>query len=236
MFFITSDTHGRKHINKLFGLQSKYSLCAVDYIIICGDSGIIFDESNKPISIQLYESLNTNILFIDGNHDNYNLLNNYPVRTWNGGKIHEITPRILHLMRGQVFNICGKSFFTLGGADCLEMETKTEGISWWKDEQITDKNIVESLQNLSAVNFTIDYVITHTCPSDFFPMINDYYVSNNLKVPANIRRKLGTHSSLKLNEIENNINYQKWFFGHLHKDIEIDLKRIALFEKIYVLQ
>lgn len=44
-------------------------------------------------------------LFVDGNHDCHPRLADYPVKEWNGGLVHEIRPHVLHLMRGQVFNI-----------------------------------------------------------------------------------------------------------------------------------
>ena len=40
-------------------------------------------------------------LFCDGNHDNFDLLSKHPVEEWNGGKVHRIRPKVLHLMRGQ---------------------------------------------------------------------------------------------------------------------------------------
>jgi hypothetical protein len=45
----------------------------------------------------------------------------FPVDEWHGGKVQYITPSILHLMRGQVFEIGGHSFFTMGGASCHDV-------------------------------------------------------------------------------------------------------------------
>ena len=44
------------------------------------------------------------------------MLNAFPVYEWQGGKIHRVRPHVLHLMREQVFEINGTSFFTMGGA------------------------------------------------------------------------------------------------------------------------
>lgn len=68
-------------------------------------------------------------LFVDGNHEIFDLLNAYPVENWHGGKIHRIAPSIIHLMRGQLFDIEGKSFFTMGGAESHDREFRTIGIS-----------------------------------------------------------------------------------------------------------
>jgi hypothetical protein len=55
-------------------------------------------------------------LFGSGNHENFDLLAEYPVEDWHGGKVQRIRPSVIHLMRGQVYSIQGKTFFTMGGA------------------------------------------------------------------------------------------------------------------------
>ena len=52
-----------------------------------------------------FSDLPVTVLFVDGNHENFDLLNAYPVEMWKGGKVHNIKPDIIHLMRGQVFEI-----------------------------------------------------------------------------------------------------------------------------------
>ena len=43
-------------------------------------------------------------------------LNSFPVTMWHGGKVHKVGNSVIHLMRGQVFRIAEKTFFTFGGA------------------------------------------------------------------------------------------------------------------------
>ena len=40
----------------------------------------------------------------------------YPVELWHGGRVQPIRPHVLHLMRGQVFELAGLTFLTKGGA------------------------------------------------------------------------------------------------------------------------
>lgn len=49
-------------------------------------------------------------------------LNEMPIEYWNGGKIHRVRPSVIHLMRGQVFNLQGKMFFTFGGASSHDIQ------------------------------------------------------------------------------------------------------------------
>jgi len=37
-------------------------------------------------------------------------------------------------MRGEVFQIEGKTFAVMGGADLIDKAMRREGKSWWKDE------------------------------------------------------------------------------------------------------
>ena len=59
---------------------------------------------------------------MDGNHENFDLLNAYPGKEWRGGRVHEVRPHVLHLMRGQVYVIDGLTWFTMGGAASHDIE------------------------------------------------------------------------------------------------------------------
>ena len=87
-----------------------------DYVIVTGDFGIWDKSKEQKYWLEWLSKKTFTVLFVDGNHENFDLLNSYPVKTWNGGKVHVIKDNILHLMRGQVFQIEGHSFFTFGGA------------------------------------------------------------------------------------------------------------------------
>ena len=112
--YVTGDTHGLLDTYKILKFQEKENkLDYDDYLIICGDAGIVWDNETLKDSIDYYENLGTNILFVDGNHENFDILNSFPISIWNGGKVHKISDRIFHLMRGQVFNIFGKTFLII---------------------------------------------------------------------------------------------------------------------------
>ena len=130
--FITGDTHGELEINKLGAKQFPIgvSLSKDDYVIICGDFGLIWDNGKTDnywlewLSVKPFT-----ILFIDGNHENFDLLESYPVKEWNGGKVHQIKDNIFHLMRGQIFTINNKTFFTMGGATSTDKDRR-KNICW----------------------------------------------------------------------------------------------------------
>lgn len=94
-------------------------------------------------------------LFVDGNHENFTRLYNYPVEEWHGGKVHKIRDSVLHLMRGEIFNIDNKKFFTFGGARSHDIQ---EGILNLDEEEMQNE-----IKNLEKVNYKVDYIISHCC-------------------------------------------------------------------------
>ena len=87
------------------------------------------EKKTLEANLKPYTELPFSVLFVDGNHENFDLLNSYPVEIWKGGKVHRVKPNITHLMRGQVFEIEGKTIFTFGGATSIDRDFRTEGMS-----------------------------------------------------------------------------------------------------------
>ena len=230
--FVCGDTHGIIDAKKLERLKAREQLNQDDYIIICGDGGIVWDKESLKSYIEFYESLNCKVLYIDGNHENFDMLNNYPVEEWNGGKVHKISEHIYHLLRGQVFDICGKKVLTIGGADSSDREYRKEHISWWSDERITYVDIEEAQHNLEKVNYKVDYVITHT-PST--KVLNDFIeilTQCGEAIPYYLEKKVvSTFCTDILDFVNKNVKYKKWFCGHLHID-EVIGKTQILYEEI----
>ena len=96
-----------------------------------GDVGVCWDGGKRDALLKRFP---VTTLFVDGNHENFTLLNDYPVTEWHGGNVHKIEPDIIHLMRGQVFEIEGKKIFTMGGAHSTDKMYRTERVSWWAEE------------------------------------------------------------------------------------------------------
>lgn len=103
MIYITSDTHGITDWEKLNTLnfpEQKFMNPDNDYVIITGDFGGVWGDEDDDYVQKFYNSRNFTTLFIDGNHENHDLLDKYPVEEWHGGKVHKISERVIHLMRG----------------------------------------------------------------------------------------------------------------------------------------
>lgn len=228
MIYITGDTHGVNDFFKL--LSTKLSkLTKEDYLIITGDCSVLFDVVQSPSIINLYSYLPYTVLFVDGNHENFNLLNSIPVSVWNGGKVHKISNSIYHLMRGQIYTIEGKKILAFGGALSFDKERRKEGLNWWKEEMPTEEEYQEALINLKKNNYTIDYVISHDCPTSW---IGGSKGSSKLMYEG----YLLSDSNYYLEKIAERIMFRQWFFGHYHVDVCLSPIATELFHKIINLE
>ena len=120
MIYLTGDTHAEfEHRFNMDNFPEQKEMTRDDYVIICGDFGGVWDvggeSKNEKHWLDWFESRSYTLLFVDGNHENFDRLNDYSVKEWHGGKIHEIRPHVLHLIRGEIFEIDGKEICTFVG-------------------------------------------------------------------------------------------------------------------------
>lgn len=223
-----SDTHGSIDIGKLKRFRHEHKkLTKNDYVIVCGDFGLLwnYESLDRCIGsntkdwcwaedeIRLFEWYNDcpwTTLFIDGNHSNFDRLKTYPITEWHGGRIQKISDSIIHLMRGEIYEIDGRSIFTMGGAMSTDRGTATgtelyDIHKWWWPEEIPSS--VEwnyAYDNLNKVNWKVDYIITHDAPATITMQTRLKYrvskVSSNLEI------------------IHTSTDFKHWFCGHLHMD------------------
>lgn len=210
MVFVTGDTHIPIDIKKLnttnFPLQKELS--RNDILIVLGDFGLLWKEDKEYLYWKKWlEAKQFTVAWLDGNHENFDWIDRLPVSEWNGGKVHQISDNIIHLMRGQVFRIQDKTFFVCGGATSTDKEHRTTGLSWWPQEDINFREIDEALDNLETADYTVDYVLTHTCPNSLVgPMFH---------IPT-----ITDPTAMFLNEVYRRTKFGRWFFGHWHEDRE----------------
>ena len=115
MVYITGDMHGE--LERLYDKEFR-KLKRGDVLIVCGDFGYIFDGSKTEKQVINFLAKRKFVTaFIEGTHDNLDTINRCRQTVWKGGKVHRIKGNLFHLMRGQIFEIEGKSFFTFGGGE-----------------------------------------------------------------------------------------------------------------------
>ncbi|GHV82511.1 hypothetical protein AGMMS49991_10690 [Spirochaetia bacterium] len=207
MIYITGDTHGGIDMEKLNkeNFPEQHRLTKQDYLIVAGDFGFIWQDNKEQRQwLELFKELNYTTLFIDGNHENFEQLNSFPVETWMGGKIHRIHDSILHLMRGQVFTIDDKTIFTFGGGTSIDRMFRRAYISWWPEEMPSAAEYRVGLDNLEAHNWQVDCVISHTGPTKIIRALDEKFGADAL--------------TEYLQELSEKLQFEKWYFGHYHID------------------
>ena len=229
MIYITGDTHGFNDIDKLVLNKTLASLTENDYLLITGDFGGIWDGGTHDEDIlDYYAKKPYTTLFIDGNHENFDLLNSYPVVQWNGGKIHRINSKVIHLMRGQIFNIENMSIFAFGGALSIDKVYRTLGISWWPEEEPSEEECTEAMENLEKNGFIVDYIVSHAAPESI--VRNE--INNAHKLLC-----LDCEAEKFLDKVLEKAVYRRWYCGHYHFDMDItDCRLSVLYQNVLELK
>ena len=242
--YATGDCHGtfRRFGRKYFPEQANMS--RDDFIVICGDFGGLWEGTEEEnYWLDWLNDKPWTTLWVDGNHENFTLLSEFPLEMWHGGMVHRIRANILHLMRGQVFELQEYTFFTMGGAKSHDVEDgildskapdfetrrmmleimgrrryRVLGQSWWPEELPSKDEYTRARQNLDKHDWAVDYIITHCAPTDLAIAINRYNKADPL--------------TDFLQEIQEKARYHYWLFGHYHGNQAIDNKHILLWEQI----
>lgn len=85
---------------------------------------------------------------------------------------------------------------------------------WWPDEQPNQSIKDKTEKTLSNRNWNIDLILTHTCPLKYEPI--EVFLSG---INQNTVDK---STEIWLDQIENKLNYEKWYCGHYHTSKKID--------------
>lgn len=89
--WITGDCHGDFHRFATKNFPQQKEMGRDDCVIIVGDCGGVWaGEQVDGHQLDWLEGRPFTTLFVDGNHENFDLLNAYPEREWHGGRVHEI--------------------------------------------------------------------------------------------------------------------------------------------------
>lgn len=223
MIYVTGDCHGdfKRFLPENFPKQKE--LTREDFVILCGDFGGIWSldgesEREKRI-LDALEALPFTLLFLDGNHENFDRLYTYPVEQFHGGTVHRIRPHILHLMRGQIYSLCGFSCFVFGGGKSHDRDRRTPGINWWPQELCSKEEEEEALRHLEEAGNRVDLIFTH-CPATSTQQM----LGKGLFLP-DVQTEF-------LERIKRTVSYKKWFFGHYHANAVLNEKEVLLYDRI----
>lgn len=250
MLYFTGDCHAdwaKKLSTDAFPEQKE--MTRDDFVIVCGDFGIWHDTKTERWWLNWLEDKPFTLCFVDGNHENFDRLygDEFEVVDFHGGKAHKIRENIYHLMRGYIFDICGKKIFAFGGASSHDIQDgildredfnsdkefndaindwylkdkwfRINHISWWKQEMPSQEEMDFGLKILADNGNKVDYIVSHCCPQEIASLF-----SNGSYKPDKLTNYF--------NSIKNTVKFDKWFFGHYHDNKRILNNYYLLYEQI----
>lgn len=241
--FVTGDTHGDFSRLAEGSFQELEGLHKSDCVLICGDFGGVWNGSSaEQAALDRLDGRPFTTLFVDGNHENYDLLARFPLSDWHGGQVRAIRPSVLHLQRGQVYEIEGKRFFTMGGASSYDVEDgilepgsptfredcqclramharfRVNHRTWWRQELPSPAEYRTAREALDRAGWQVDYIVTHCAPSS----IQKALFGDRPPDPL----------TDFLEEVRERCGFECWFFGHYHDDGVIGKNFVLLYEQL----
>ena len=217
MICITGDMHGdysRFSDSKIGKLKKG------DFLIVCGDFGFVWDGS--PREKQILKRIGRKrfyTLFVEGCHENYDLLEQYPEEDFCGGRVNVISGRLMHMKRGSMFNLQGLKFFAFGGGQTKEIDIRRDSRTWWEAELPTQEEIHYGESTLQKNGYAADYIITHEPPA-------------SMKEFLDFETRQISHMHTFFDAVKNDCKFKMWFFGKAHINKVIPPRYRCLFDEV----
>lgn len=221
MICITGDMHGEL---ERFNDKRIRSLKKGDFLIVCGDFGFVWDGSKREEAI--LKSIGKKrfyTLFIEGCHENYDLLAKYPEEDFCGGRVNVISGNLMHIKRGSILDLQGMRFFAFGGGQTKDIDIRRDSHTWYEAELPTTEEVRDAVLNLKNADGKLDYIITH-------------------EPPASMKEFLGfevrqiSHMHTFFDAVKNDCTFKMWFFGKAHVNKVIPPKYRCLFDDVVTLR
>ena len=230
MIYVTGDTHNYLDMSNLSSKnirqcckEQNADYKAITCAIVLGDFGLPWnncpvdssgihptDKTDKYL-LEWYNKKPFKIFAVQGNHDNYDVMERLPQVEMFGSTVLKISDNIFYFKRGEAYFIEGKQFLVLGGALSVDKEIRIPHVSRWQQEEWTETEQKTCLNKLKSKK--IDYILSHTGSLQGIVGMDSCFSDSNIQ-----REILKDSTVLFNNKIESLVAYEKWFFGHWHRD------------------
>ena len=258
--YVTGDIHSEPDRFNMENFPEQKELTRDDYMIICGDFGLVWAEDKESKRdtwwLDWLEDKNYTTLFVDGNHENFTRLNSLPVEEWHGGRVHKVREHIIHLMRGEMFDLGGKKIFAFGGARSHDIDGFATDSALKRDYtagilQPDDPLLYDKIKILRRTNCCARIAEVSWWRAEMPTKLEMMHGMNTLKANGMKADFIFSHdgpsSSLSilgggllspdplnqyLEKVKKKTTYNKWFFGHHHVDRQLTEKDIVIYEQI----
>ena len=182
--------------------------------------------------------------------------NALPEEEWNGGHVHKVRENVIHLMRGEIFHLNGKSVYVFGGARSHDISGIADKKALEKDYafailQPDDPLLQEKLQLLDHYGASTRIEEVNWWRAEMPTKSEMEHGLQNLRKhgkqvdfifshdgPASDVAILGggalTIDPLNqyLDKVKQEAVYKKWFFGHHHRNMPLTDKDSVIYDNI----
>lgn len=164
----------------------------------------------------------TNVYWLDGNHENFDLLEGFGYFKHDGPV--EIAERVFYIPRGTVLERFGWSVLCIGGAYSVDKKYRTEGKSWWPQEEITE----EDLEKCAEAG-EVDVVLSHdVCNSGFVGALSQAVNNNRAEMQHLVWKNDQAFPGAAPNRhalelVLESAKPKLWVHGHYHSPYRVEL-------------
>ena len=210
---LAGDIHGDE--NWLFNfLVPKAKEVGCDRIIALGDFGMFWDNASNPKRVSdRIERLGLELWFLDGNHENFGMMYEHgfdpdvipgtiPVRNDDFGGL-------AYLPRGSTFEWGGNTIMAFGGAFSIDKDRRVEGLSWWRDELITEGQVRRVEDNPVKVDILLSHDVAGT------PPVLRHYLDHGHQIPYKLDQQSKQNREM-LRRVFDVVQPSWNFHGHYH--------------------
>lgn len=218
---ITGDTHG------CLGRINRFCECFPttkdDVMIILGDVGInYYSDCRDAVIKDILSELPITLFCIHGNHElRPEKVGLYRTAIWNGGEVYieKMYPNLIFAKDGEVYDIAGRKTIVIGGAYSIDKWYRLRhGYHWFEDEQPSPEIKAHVEETLARNQWKVDVVLSHTTPYQYRP--------TDLFAPGFDQSTVDSSTEKWLRDIEERLEYKKWYAGHFHCDRKTDKLQI----------
>ncbi len=138
--------------------------------------------------------------FIRGNHDNPVMCRDQNM-PWSKNYIAD----------GWYETVGSPTLFFVGGALSIDKHLRTEGLNWWRDEELSYGELIQILDDYE--NVKPDVMVTHDCPESIAQQL--FGGTYKLILPSITRYTLDVALGFHAPKL--------WIFGHWHQSVDVTI-------------
>jgi len=234
MLYFHGDIHGNAIANFSYRRNPEMrELTENDYLIVLGDCGIPWNYLTEKRDLHELHWLNERpykTIFITGNHDNYDLIEQMPQINFCNGIARRAVfkdktfENIVYIDKPTVLDIQEQHILIIPGADSHDIQNgiidgydknwrklakakQKNGEYYFRIKHLTwwpqEKLQIDEIEKILKTDNSFDFILSHECPSSQLRYFS--------------RRFNPTDGEIYLEQVKEKVDYKIWLHGHMHQ-------------------